>query len=253
VLRYDLRTNRWYELERHDAGSPEYPHADPATAPAPHGWLKGPDNLLVVGDDLYVVAKDNSVLVRYDLRPLIADPEAPPPRGELVLGEEVAVKGLGRQRYLGQSMLAEHDGYLYVGYRTSSVIVRIKLDETTKRPVRPVEAELVARFTPWDPRTRETSDLTDMCFDARGRLHVVSAEPAAVHRFVPDPGRVYDGRRAGGTPPWLDLAGRLGKRKMKSENLLVDDRGRLYVTSGDGYSYQAGADGTVYRVTETAR
>jgi hypothetical protein len=250
VLRYDLRTNRWYELERHDAASAEYPHRDPARTPPPHGWLKGPDNLLVVGDGLYVVAKDNSLLVRYDLTPLIADPDAAAPRGEVVFGEALDVNGLGRQRYLGHSMLAAHGGYLYVGYRTSSVIVRVRLDEATGLPARPVAAELVARFTPWDPATRATSDLTDMCFDAQGRLYVISAEPAAVHRFVPDPANVYDGRRDGGSPPWLDLAGRLGTPKMKSENLLVDGEGRLYVTSGDGYSYQAGADGTVYRVTE---
>jgi hypothetical protein len=251
VLRYDLRTGNWYELERHDPASPDYPHRDPAKTRPPHGWLKGPDNLLVVGDGLYVVAKDNSRLVRYDLTPLIADPEAAPPRGEVVFDEELDVAGLGRQRYLGHSMLAVHGEFLYVGYRTSSVIVRLKLG-ADGLAVRPIAAELVARFTPWDPETRATSDLTDMCFDARGRLYVVSAEPAAVHRFVPDPGNVYDGRRDGGSTPWLDLAGRLGKPKMKSENLLVDDAGRLFVTSGDGYSYQAGADGTVYRVTETA-
>jgi hypothetical protein len=31
--------------------------------------------------------------------------------------------------------------------------------------------------------------------------------------------------------------------------VLVDDRGRLYVTSGDAYDFQDGAGGVVYRVT----
>ena len=37
---------------------------------------------------------------------------------------------------------------------------------------------------------------------------------------------------------------------MKSENLLYHD-GHLYVTSGDGYAYQEGASGTVYRIAVT--
>jgi hypothetical protein len=40
-----------------------------------------------------------------------------------------------------------------------------------------------------------------------------------------------------------------GNPKMKSENVLVDERGRLYVTSGDAYDFQNGSGGTVYRVT----
>jgi hypothetical protein len=35
---------------------------------------------------------------------------------------------------------------------------------------------------------------------------------------------------------------------MKSENVLVDARGRVFVTSGDAYAYQAGSGGTVYRI-----
>ena len=95
ILRYDRRTGRWSELDRHDpAAGDAYPHHDPATTPPPHGWLKGPDNCLVVGDSLYAVAKDNSVLVRYDLSRFKSDPHAPPPPGEVVFGETIDVAGL---------------------------------------------------------------------------------------------------------------------------------------------------------------
>jgi len=55
---------------------------------------------------------------------------------------------------------------------------------------------------------------------------------------------VFDGRRA---EPWADLAAMTGNPKMKSENVLVDGR-RLFITSGNGYAYQKGAHGTVYRL-----
>src|SRR5690606_10414558 len=61
LLRYDSRTKKGYEGQRHDneAGG-NYPHHDPASNPRPRGWLNGPDNLLPVGNYLYAVAKDNS-------------------------------------------------------------------------------------------------------------------------------------------------------------------------------------------------
>jgi sugar lactone lactonase YvrE len=246
VLRFDLRTRRWSEIERHraDAGW-RYPHGAPPRTPPPHGLLKGPDNCLPLGSWLYAVAKDNSVLARYDLRSIERSPDAPAPAGEIVLRDTVSIRGAGDRQLLGQSGLAYHDGWLYVAYRTSSVIVRLRLDGSFD-PVRPIEAEMIARFDPWEPATGHSADLTDLTIDERGRLYVVSAQPARVHRFTPDPDRVYDGR-TGAAAPWIDLAERTGNPRMKSENILAAD-GWLYVTSGDGYGYQDGASGTVYRV-----
>jgi len=245
ILRYDTRTRAWYEVERHDieAGG-SYPHHDPAHGAPPHGWLNGPDNLLPVGRWLYAVAKDNSCLVRYDLAPIELDPTRAHPPSERILGERVPLEGGGELLLYGHSALAERDGWLYVGTRTSSLVVRLRLapDGTL---VTPVAAQLVARFEPFDPRTGATADLTDLGFDDLGRLYAVSAQPARVHRFVPDPARVYDGR-AGASAPWLDLAAQTANPHMKIENLLAHD-GFLYVCSGDGYSYQQGALGTVYR------
>lgn len=246
LLRFDLRTHRWYEVERHDieAGG-TYPHHDPAHHGAPHGWLNGPDNCLPVGKWLYAVAKDNNRLVQYDLSALENDPEAGYPPSRVVLESRVDVEGLGVRLLAGQSALAYRDGWLYVGYRTSSVILRFPLDERFE-PVEPIRAQLVARFDPYDPLTGHSANITDMVFDETGRLYVVSAKPASVYRFQPDPQQVFDGR-SGRAEAWLDLAEVTGNPRMKSENLLVHD-GYLFVTSGDGYAYQNGAAGTVYRI-----
>jgi hypothetical protein len=255
VLRFDRRTGTWHEVERHDhAAGWEYPHHDPQTNPPPHGWLNGPDNCLPLGDGLYAVAKDNSLLVRYDLSGTIGDPYAPPPAAEVVLGAGVDVSGAGRRAFFGHSALAAHDGWLYIGYRTSSAIVRIALDAEL-RPQRPIVAELVARFDAFDPRTLRSADITDMDFDDDGRLYVISARPARVYRFRPgtvhDGGEVFDARD-GGRRPWIDLDAivRGGNQRfppIKSENLLHHD-GWLYVTTGDGYRTDAGTQGAVYRV-----
>jgi hypothetical protein len=247
VHRFDTRTKKWHAVEQHilEAGG-NYPHHDPASRPPPHGRLNGPDNCLVVGRWLYVVAKDNSLLARYDLSEIASDPAAPPPPSEWVLDHNIEIAGRGWQQFFGHSMLAERDGWLYIGYRTSSVIVRVPLDSdgSLRRPIR---GELLAIFDPYDPRTRKSANLTDMVFGPEGDLYVVSAQPSRVYRFRPDPSRVFDGR-TGRSPPWADLAALTQNPGMKSENVLVDARGRVFVTSGDAYAYQAGSGGTVYRI-----
>jgi hypothetical protein len=248
ILRYDLRTQKWYEVERHDVEKGGlYPHHDPQRGKPPHGWLNGPDNCLALGDWLYAVSKDNSLLVRYDLRALEADPEAGPPPSEVVLGSELALQGGERLRLEGHSALGHHDGWLYLATRTSSHVVRIALDED-ELPVQPMRAELLARFDPYDPETRKSANLTDMTIDRAGNVYLVSAKPSRVYRFRPDPKSIHDAR-GGQQQPYFDLAALTGNPEMKSENVLVDDEGRVYVTSGDAYGYQGGSGGVVWRVT----
>jgi hypothetical protein len=248
ILRYDLRTSKWYEVERHDVEKGGlYPHHDPTRSKPPHGWLNGPDNCLALGDWLYAVSKDNSLLVRYDLRGLIADPEAGAPASEVVLGQEVRVQGNEALRIEGHSALGFHGGWLYLATRTSSHVVRLKLDDA-RLPVQPLQVELVALFDPHDPETKKSANLTDMTIDAQGNVYLVSAKPSRVYRFHPDPKQVYD-VRGGAQPPYFDLAELTGNPQMKSENALVDPQGRVYVTSGDAYGYQAGSGGVVWRVT----
>ena len=250
VFRFDTRTNRWYEVERHslEAGG-NYPHHDPAARKPPHGRLNGPDNCVVVGRWLYCVAKDNSLLARYDLSEIAKDPGAGPPQSHWVLDDKINLKGrAGVHSLQGHSMLAYNgDGYLYIGYRTSSAILRIPLDREGL-PVQPIVGELLAQFDPYDPATRKSANLTDMVFGPDGSLYVVSAQPSRIYRFLPDPHHVFDGR-TGKSPAWADMAALTRNPKMKSENVLVDPKGRLYVTSGDAYDFQNGAGGVVYRVT----
>lgn len=249
IFRFDTRTNQWYEVERHslEAGG-NYPHHDPASRPPPHGRLNGPDNCVVVGRWLYCVAKDNSLLARYDLAEIAKNPNCGPPQSHWVLDGKIDINGRGVQSLQGHSMLAcNGDGYLYIGYRTSSAIVRIPLD-ADGLPVQPIVGELLAQFDPYDPATRTSANLTDMVFGPDGSLYVVSAQPARIYRFIPDPHNVFDGR-SGKSPTWADMAALTGNPKMKSENVLVDPTGRLYVTSGDAYDFQNGAGGVVYRVT----
>ncbi|WP_428938724.1 hypothetical protein [Fontivita pretiosa] len=247
VLRYDTRSGKWYEVERHslEAGG-NYPHHDPQTSPPPHGRLNGPDNCLVVGRWLYCVAKDNSLLVRYDLSQIAHDPDAPPPQSCWVMDDRIRIRGYGVQSHLGHSMLAERDGWLYIGFRTSSTIVRIRLDGEGL-PVQPIEGELIARFDPYDPLTRHSANLTDMVFGPEGDLYVISSQPARVYRFSPDPNHVFDGR-TGQAAPWADLAALTNNPRMKSENVLVDSAGRVFVTSGDAYGAGYGIGGAIYRI-----
>ncbi len=245
ILRYDTRTGQWSEVERHNHEyGGIYPHHDPAYFDPPHGWLNGPNNLLPVGNWLYAVGKDNNALVRYDLSVYLDDPNAGPAPSEFFLGTDIDTTNAGPVTITGHSALAHRDGWLYLATRTSSHVVRLRMDAAGE-PAIPPEIELLARFDPWDPRTLHSADLTDMAFDDEGRLYLVSAKPSRVYRFTPDPDVLFDARN-GAEEPWRDFAALTGNTAMKSENILVHD-GHLYITSGDGYAYQAGAAGTVYR------
>jgi len=248
ILRYDRRTSKWYEVERHDIDKGGvYPHHDPATQKPPHGWLNGPDNCLAVGNWLYGVAKDNSRLVLYDLRALEKDPEAGAPPSQVVFEEYLDTRNAGQVRLQGHSALAVRDGWLYVGTRTSGHVVRLKLGPDL-RPAEPRQIELIAQFDAYDPKTKKSGNVSDMCFGPDGDLYAISTQPARVFRIRPDPKRVFDARE-GKSAPYIDLAALTNNSKMKSENLLVDPAGRVYMTSGDAYGYQAGSGGVVWRVT----
>lgn len=252
ILRYDTRTGRWYDVERHDADKGGvYPHNDPATAKPPHGWLNGPDNCLAIGNWLYAVSKDNSRLVRYDLRAIAQDPEAGPPPSEAVFEERLEIRGHGTTWISGHSALGVHGNWLYVATRTSGHLVRLKLDETMS-PVKPHEIELIALFDAFDPKTKKSGNCSDLSIGTDGDVYAISMQPTKVYRIRPDPKAVFDARE-GKAQPYFDLAKLTNNPKMKGENLLVDPQGRVYVTSGDAYSYHEGAGGVVWRVTVGAR
>lgn len=271
ILRYDLRDGAWHVVEQHDpAVVPEerldyvvsnefYPHHDPATNAAPHGLLNGPDGGVVVGDGFYAVGKDNHVVARYDLSEIRRDPGAGPPEAEVVLGREVQVR-IGGPRgtggavrtieAMGASALEARDGHLYIGYRTSSIVLRFALEEDGTL-VRPAVGELIAVFEPWDAERRRSANLIDLAFDSRGQLHVACAQEGRVWNVgVPDPERVFDGVDVGESPtanrPYLDLREQLANPRARCGNITFDERDRLYVCSGN---YDSGTTiaGVVYR------
>jgi len=270
IHRFDLRTMRWYAVEMHDASvvplaalsstvsNEYYPHHDPRANPAPHGWLNGGDGALVAGRYLYAVAKDNHLLVQYDLDRIRADPDAGPPASRAVLGSAIDVRLCGEVRTIaafGHSALAEHDGYLYVGFRTSSIVLRFALDETGDL-ARPAVGELIAVFDPYRPGAK-SANLVDLAFDRSGALHASCATAGVVWRIGrPDPARVFNGMLAGehasANRPYVSLAELCGTPKASTGNILFDEQDRLYVCSGN---YDSGTDlaGVIYRAVPAER
>ncbi|MHC5071575.1 MAG: hypothetical protein ACYTGO_13920 [Planctomycetota bacterium] len=267
IHRYDMRTKRWYAVEIHDAAivatdklsyvvpNEHYPHHDPTANPAPHGWLNGPDGGCVAGKYLYCVGKDNHSVARYDLTAVRRDPAAEPPPSQLVMGARARVRypqGERELEVLGASAAAVHDGYMYLGYRTSSVVLRFRIHDDGS-VVQPAVGELIAVFEPWDRERKRSANLIDIAFNTRGELFVSCAKEGRIWKVgKPDPERPFYGNdkaaRPTTAPPYVDLRKFTG-RKTGCGNILFDARDRLYICVGN---YDSGTKlaGAVYRVVE---
>jgi len=273
ILRFDMREQAWYVVEQHDPDSVPakdlgyvvpnqyYPHHDPAKNAAPHGWLNGPDGAVVCGDYLYAAGKDNHTVARYRLSAIRASAAAGPPPSEKVLGRELLARLEGRGSVprrieaLGASALEAHDGYLYLGFRTSSIVLRFPVDDDgtlidDPEAGEPV-GELIAVFEPWNPETKRSANLIDMAFDAGGRLYVACAQQGRVWNVGrPDPGHVFDGVDVGDSPtanqPYVDLRQLTSNPRARVGNIAFDEDDRLYICSGN---YDSGTElaGVVYR------
>ena len=267
IHRFDLRVSSWFPVEMHASSAVPvaeltrvvpnqyYPHHDPEVNPAPHGWLNGPNGAAVAGNWLYVVGKDNHTLAQYDLSEIQENARAPVPSSRKVLGKSVLVRHGAEKRQtdlLGPSAVAVHGGHLYVGYRTSSVIVRLPLDKTGDLAPAPV-AEMIAEFQPLDSKTRKSANLIDMKFNRQGELFVACASKGLVWNIGrPHPDHVYDGNDARpGRPttnrPHVDLRALTFNPRARVGNIAFDDQDRLYICSGN---YDSGTNlaGVIYRV-----
>jgi hypothetical protein len=270
VYRFDLRDKRWHIVEQHDptvvprealqavVPNTYYPHHDPSTNPPPHGWVNGPDGCIGVGRYLYVPAKDNHVVVQYDLDAIRRDPDAGPPSSRPVLGATMIISHPGGERemeVLGPSSVAVHDDYLYIGYRTSSVVVRVPLDESgdiVREPDGRVRGELIAVFEPWDAKRQRSGNLYDITMSAAGELFVSMGTEGRIWMIMPDPERPFYGndqaRRPTTTPPLLDMTERVG-RTTGCNNIFFDDTTRhLYISSRNNDTGEGEIHGTIYRV-----
>ena len=267
IHRFDLRTEAWYPVEMHDPSvvpSAElgrvvpnryYPHHDPEHNEAPHGWLNGPNGGCVAGRYLYCLGKDNHAVVAYDLAELRERPDAGPPPSELVFGREVIVQTPVDRQVMdvpGPSAIRWHEGYLYVGYRTASVVLRFATD-AEGAVVQPAVGELVAVFEPWSVEHQRSANLIDLAFNSRGELFVSCAGKGRIWRVGrPDPRQPFHGvdrgPHASGAAPYADLAELAGVNK-GCGNIVFDDRDRLYLCAGN-YDAATGLAGAIYRVVE---
>lgn len=270
VYRYDLRDGSWHVVEQHNPGSVPreklraaipnnyYPHHDPELNPPPHGWANGPDGCIAVGNYLYIPAKDNHVIVQYDLDEIRRNPNAPPPSSRVVLRETMILRsprGERKMEVLGPSAVAAHGDFLYIGFRTSSVVVRVRLDETgdiVREPDGMLKGDLIAAFEPWDAEKKRSGNLYDIDMSASGDLFVSMGTEGRVWRVKPDPARPFYGNdqtdRPTTTPPFLDMTALVG-RKTGCNNIFVDrDSDFLYVSTRNNDTGEGQIHGTIYRV-----
>jgi len=270
VYRYDLRDRRWHVVEQHDpAVVPQsdlgivvpnqyYPHHDPATNDPPHGWVNGPNGCIGVGDFLYVPAKDNHLLVQYDLGGIRADPAAGPPASRPVLEGRMVLTHPGGEEVvdvLGASSVGIHGDWLYLGFRTSSIVARVPLDEggdVIPGPDGLLRGELIAVFEPWSPETGRSGNLYDLDLDASGELFVSMGRSGKIWRITPDPERPFYGNDRSGRPtsaaPFLDLSALAG-RPTGCNTIYVDRAtGYLYISSRNNDTGAGEIHGTIYRV-----
>lgn len=270
VYRYDLRDESWHVVDQHDPtvvprevignviSNAYYPHHDPATNPPPHGWVNGANGCIGVGRYLYVPAKDNHLVVRYDLDEIRERSDAPAPASRPVLGPEMVISYPGGEEtmeVLGPSSVAEHGDYLYIGYRTSSIVVRVPLDnagDIVRMADGRAKGELIAVFEPWDPEAKRSGNLYDLDVSVDGELFVSLGTEGKVWRITPDPERPFYGNdrsaRPTTAPAFLDMSALVGRRT-GCNNIYVDEAGAyLYVSSRNNDTGAGDICGTIYRV-----
>lgn len=268
VYRLDLRNESWHVVEQHDPdvvprdelgaviSNEYYPHHDPQTNMPPHGWPNGADGCIGVGEYLYVPAKDNHIVVQYDLDEIRRNPDAGPPDSRPVLGPHMIVRypgGEAEMEVLGPSSVAHHGGLLYVGYRTSSIVVRVPLTDNgdiMRGDDGRVRADLIAVFEPWDAQRSRSGNLYDIDMSDDGELFVSMGTAGRIWRITPDPDRPFYGNdqteRPTTTPPMLDMTERAG-RKTGCNNICVGDDGYLYISSRNNDTGEGRIHGTIYR------
>lgn len=263
ILRYDMRMRRYFEVDRHNhltvpkselkkvVDPKYYPHHDVANNPPPHGLVNGACGADVVGDFLYVGAKDNTALVQYDLRPIRKNPLSGPPPGKYIFHRPsydrdvfVQVKGQGSVYVEGTSAVGAHDGWLYVCFRTTSQILRFSLTENGDL-VRPLEAEQVAQFKRYDPKKKGGSaNIYDIAFDSKGFAYVSPGYDGKIYRFKPVSGKVED-FTDGYADPYVDIEKLAGAKK--TVNICFDAEDNLYISAGKQEIPNSNIRGVIYR------
>lgn len=263
VLRFDTRVGQWHSVEAHDptvvpedalgidVSSEYYPHHDVTRNAPPHGLVNGPCGSAIAGDFLYVAAKDNSALAQYDLREIRKNPAAPAPPGRYVFEgskghASMPVEGHGDMILQGPAALTVRDGWLYVAFRTTSQIIRMRLTDNGDVQ-RPYQVQYIAQFQRYEPeKGKGSANIYDIVFDEAGRLYVSPGYDGAIYRFWPDPKRVYDATDGYAGEPYVDLTALVGARR--TGNICFDDEGNLYICTGDLVLENTKRRGVIYRL-----
>ncbi|MEM9074124.1 MAG: hypothetical protein AAGE52_36870 [Myxococcota bacterium] len=250
VHRYDSRDATWYSLVDQPTTVPLQTRRQVPTAPGwqsvpmpnqfyPDGWLNGPDGLCVHNTTLYVVAKDNHSLVKYDIGPVFGGVTPHQPTGELVRKGSNAPNDFFDSPSAIAVTTHGNDDWIYVSFRatTKNGVYRWRLDANGMLVG---NGEHVAQFP-------NGSQLIDMCFDSAGRLYVSAAS-----------GKARTGRRSTGAVWRLTPRGALfvGTQDnihvalpAKCSNITVDDQDQLLVCCNEDESGSTQPwSGAIYRV-----
>ena len=250
IHRYSLEKQSWFGVECHNRQVvPEYrlglwikdsevyyPHHDISKNPPPHGFLNGPDGLAAHHPFLFAVAKDNNVLVSYDIlnMPDVGFNKNPFLNGKIIKSfgdKKVRVKGIEKTiSLLGPSGVAvseTEDGYfVYVSFRTTSKIVRYHVDGATQE-FEPIP-DLIADFSNAD--VGKGVDIIDIQFNQAGELFTSTAKLWGVWNVgIPNPQQPFMPDNT--LRPTVDLQDLTGS-DTKCSNIAFDSDSSLYICSG---------------------
>lgn len=241
ILRFDCRVGKWFEVERHDGSVvPEDLRREQTTAAIPNnffpssdsslpnGWINGPDGLLVHDDDLFVVGKDNPSLVRYDLKPILDNPEYAHLSSTVLRRDDkdITVEGVTSPLFDGPSALATDSSCLYVGLRTTNVVLGFSLTGA-------FDSAFLAAKLP------QGSELIDLAMSPEGELFVSSKHEKIWNLGVPDPDQTYVATDAN---VYATLPG-------KASNIVIGDNDILYAccnaNKGGVFQYRVPSSGNI--------
>ena len=162
-----------------------------------------------------------------------------------VCGPNVEIRGWQADAQ-GPSAFAYANGYLYVGYRTTSIIARFELSDISVP--NPLQGELIADFS----RVGGKVDIIDMSFSQDGRLLVSTASMGGVWAIEPDPRSPFVPQAR--TPNAIDMRRLTGNSRAKCSNIAVDSLGHIYLCSNNDDNQEPNpvAVGTIYRAVMDA-